>query len=349
MSMAATRTGYDVLTPAVCVHSPSTARCARRSVTLCLLGSFHGPKQRILWLSGRRHGTWTHYAHASLRRRMRPRRGHHRGRPSGSSAGRARRRLDSTPLELGCGLAPLELARLCFDRRHLRLRLVSPIRSLEADKQSLVGAHLFDKGARDATDGGSASTRNTAAKLGDVGFYSLQALPFADSLVTPLLTDHWNEDIAWELTVMNLQATSAVFALARTGASIRGRARPDVHDCNDDGTFSDSCLGGPYSSFPSGHTAAAFAGAGLMCAHHSRLALWGDPVADASACVVPVGVAAATGATRLIAARHWATDVVAGAALGFGLGYGMPTLLHYAPLGGRNRTLALRWGVHPMP
>ena len=206
---------------------------------------------------------------------------------------------------------------------------------------------LFDEEVEEATVAGSYGTRNKAAAVGDGLFYGLQLLPFVDSAVTPLLFDHGNDEVAWELEMMNIQATSTMFALARTGHRFVARERPDVTKCNGNPSFSETCFGGSYSSFPSGHTAAAFAGAGLMCTHHTRLPLWGDPIADASACVVPLALAATTGATRLMAARHWATDVLAGAVLGFGTGYGMPTLLHYAPLAGRSRDLALTWAVHP--
>ena len=38
---------------------------------------------------------------------------------------------------------------------------------------------------------------------------------------------------------------------------------------------------------------------------------------------------AVTGVTRVVADRHYASDVVVGAAIGFGVGYGLPRLLHY--------------------
>ena len=38
---------------------------------------------------------------------------------------------------------------------------------------------------------------------------------------------------------------------------------------------------------------------------------------------------AVTGVTRVVADRHYASDVVVGAGIGFGVGYGLPWLLHY--------------------
>jgi membrane-associated phospholipid phosphatase len=40
-------------------------------------------------------------------------------------------------------------------------------------------------------------------------------------------------------------------------------------------------------------------------------------------------LATSDGLLRIVGDRHYATDVLAGAAIGFGFGYGMPTLLHY--------------------
>ena len=36
-----------------------------------------------------------------------------------------------------------------------------------------------------------------------------------------------------------------------------------------------------------------------------------------------------TAVTRVMADRHWASDTLFGAAVGFGTGYGLPWLLHY--------------------
>jgi membrane-associated phospholipid phosphatase len=43
-----------------------------------------------------------------------------------------------------------------------------------------------------------------------------------------------------------------------------------------------------------------------------------------------VSLAAATAVLRVTGDRHYATDVLAGALVGFAIGYGVPTLLHYS-------------------
>jgi membrane-associated phospholipid phosphatase len=105
------------------------------------------------------------------------------------------------------------------------------------------------------------------------------------------------------------------------------RERPDATQCKRDNP--DGSCPGDTESFWSGHTTISATSAGLVCANHARMPLWGHPVADAGACVLATSSAVATGVTRIAADRHYATDVLAGFGLGFGIGYAVPTLLHY--------------------
>jgi membrane-associated phospholipid phosphatase len=66
-----------------------------------------------------------------------------------------------------------------------------------------------------------------------------------------------------------------------------------------------------YSSFPGGHAAAAFS-LGTVIAEQYKNHGWVPPVCYALAGLV--------GLTRLIEYRHWASDIVVGAALGFAIG-----------------------------
>jgi membrane-associated phospholipid phosphatase len=58
--------------------------------------------------------------------------------------------------------------------------------------------------------------------------------------------------------------------------------------------------------------------------------LWGHPIADASACGLAVSAAIFTGGSRLVADRHYASDVLLGLGIGLGVGYAVPVLLHYS-------------------
>jgi membrane-associated phospholipid phosphatase len=162
-----------------------------------------------------------------------------------------------------------------------------------------------------------------------VTWYVPMVLPWVESLVYPLLTDRWNYRVAFQLTALNAQAVSVVALLTRAGHKVVRRARPDVEPCLQDPAYNEQCFGGPYASFPSGHVSAALVGAGLSCAHHAYLPLLGGGLPDASVCVAATALGVVNGVARMSADRHYATDVIAGAALGWGVGFAMPVLLHY--------------------
>ena len=97
-----------------------------------------------------------------------------------------------------------------------------------------------------------------------------------------------------------------------------GRERPFAQGC---GTIGHPACTPPddrNSSFFSGHTSFAFTAATLLCFQHGRLNLYGD--GDAVVCPVALAVASLTGLFRIAADRHWATDVLAGAAEGAAAG-----------------------------
>jgi membrane-associated phospholipid phosphatase len=113
-----------------------------------------------------------------------------------------------------------------------------------------------------------------------------------------------------------------------------GRARPSYEDCQKNPSFSADCRVSPTASFPSGHVNEAFTAAGLSCAQHTMLPLYGKRVLDVLACARDLALATADGVLRIMGDRHYATDVLAGGGLGFLWGYGLPMLLHYGNQGG---------------
>ena len=78
-------------------------------------------------------------------------------------------------------------------------------------------------------------------------------------------------------------------------------------------------------SFPSGHTTAAFTGAAL--ASCLSLSLFAEPWVCISISVGGLSLAAATAVLRVVSGNHFASDVLAGAALGILVGVSVP-LLH---------------------
>ena len=100
-------------------------------------------------------------------------------------------------------------------------------------------------------------------------------------------------------------------------------------------------------SFPSGHSSSAAVAAGLVCTHHAKLGLYGSAAADIGACVVSSAMAVTAGAMRIVADRHYATDVAAGLLIGGGIGVGWPLWFH-APRKREEPANAFRFTVLPV-
>ena len=177
---------------------------------------------------------------------------------------------------------------------------------------------------------GTASARATAAMLSDtlVAASVLQPL-LVDGVVTAGLMDK-NTDVMHELSIINLQAFALTQLLNASAKRVFARERPYMVGCREEPGYIGSCDSHDrLRSYYSGHSATAATGAGLVCAHHSHLPLYGSVVADGLACGGAWALAAAAGALRVAADRHWATDVLTGHIVGFTAGYLLPTLMYY--------------------
>jgi membrane-associated phospholipid phosphatase len=199
------------------------------------------------------------------------------------------------------------------------------------------GGLLLDDQIRGAFRLRSPRSRDTARTLSDVTAVSATVIAVGvDSFVVPLLRR--KSDIAEQLVLMDAESFAVSTLITTTLFKTTGRARPSYEDCQRDPSFDPLCRSAVTSSFPSGHTNGAFTAAGLSCAHHLHLALYGNSAADTLACAGEIAVAGATGALRVGGDRHYATDVLTGAVIGFAIGYGMPTLLHYGKAGNGTET-----------
>lgn len=191
------------------------------------------------------------------------------------------------------------------------------------------GPILFDAPVRSALVLGTPAARDRANNISDITTAIPQLYPaIVDPLLTPLLLGGtW--DVSWQMEMMYLETMGTSFFLARVGERYVARTRPAKLECNQNSGYSDRCEAGPYASFPSGHSLIAFAGAGLVCAHHQNMPLYGGGYGDALACGVMLGTATTTAVLRMMADRHYISDVIAGTVLGVATGYAMPQLLHY--------------------
>jgi membrane-associated phospholipid phosphatase len=193
------------------------------------------------------------------------------------------------------------------------------------------GGVLFDDDVRDAMRAQNENDRDVFAHIGDATYYASPVLPFVvDTLFVAYLGKR-DDKLARNLGLVSLEAFaySGFLSFAATQAS--ARERPAITQCLSDtrGDTARCDLDSRTEAFWSGHTTIAATSAGLVCANHLHVPLWGHPAADALACALASANAVTTGMTRLIADQHYATDVLMGSAIGFGVGFAVPTLLHY--------------------
>ncbi len=211
------------------------------------------------------------------------------------------------------------------------------------------GPILFDEPARDAFRMKSRSGRVRASDWSDVTTLATQVQVILDGALVPVLSDDWNFDTAWQVSFINIQAMTLTGMFARAGHRFIGRQRPSVEECNEDPDYIEYCEVAKNSGFPGGHTAAAFAAASLVCAHHGAFDWYGSELADSGTCVFGLGVATASSFLRLSTDRHYLSDNLVGILLGTGIGYGLPQLLHYGhPLSVKSDDGLARAGVVPL-
>jgi membrane-associated phospholipid phosphatase len=191
------------------------------------------------------------------------------------------------------------------------------------------GGILFDDAARNALRVQSPAARDRVRTLSDVT--ALSTLIWAvgvDSILVPLARR--SGSVAWQLTLIDAESFALSTLVTTTMYKTIARGRPSYADCARDPSFDPLCDSGATASFPSGHTNIVFTAAGLSCAHHAHLALYGGGVADGLACGGTIALASATAAFRVIGDRHYVSDVLVGGAIGFSTGFAVPMLLHYA-------------------
>jgi hypothetical protein len=196
-------------------------------------------------------------------------------------------------------------------------------------KERWHGPVLFDGPVRDVLKGDEKAIR-TATLVGDWTWYGVQNYVLLDGILTPLLSDKLNADVALQLTLLNWQAVGLTGLLSRTSHVAIGRTRPSLQGCSNEEGATNKCeFRG--ASFFSGHAAMTTASAALGCVNHHYLPLYGGGLADALVCPVLLTGAATVGVARMVTDRHWVSDVLVGWAVGGALGFGLPYALHYGP------------------
>jgi membrane-associated phospholipid phosphatase len=193
------------------------------------------------------------------------------------------------------------------------------------------GPILFDTFARDSLLARSASGRMSAGLISDVALWASVGYVALDATLVTMVA-HRASGLGYEMLWMDAEAYAVTGLLNGIAKRLSARARPDVDECLRSSNYDEHCATqDPYASFYSGHAALSATSAGLICAHHQRLSLYGGAW-DGMACGAGLVMASMTGALRVVADRHWASDVVAGHLIGFASGYFVPTLMHYRPV-----------------
>jgi membrane-associated phospholipid phosphatase len=199
------------------------------------------------------------------------------------------------------------------------------------------GGILFDGAVRDALRGRTQGAQSTASDLSDALYKGGVLAPYVIDVYLVALGVHQSADVAIQMTLIDMQSLGITGVVSLVAERSVGRTRPYVQDCGPDGVVRDATghvlaqcgTGYDNESFYSGHAAATATMAGLTCAHHQHLPLYGGGFADLAPCLVMIGESLTTGVARVVADRHWATDVIAGWGVGAVSGYVLPSLLHY--------------------
>jgi membrane-associated phospholipid phosphatase len=200
------------------------------------------------------------------------------------------------------------------------------------------GGLLFDDAIREALVLDSRSARARAASLGDVPYFGLLAFPLLVDTALVTAGIHGAGDAALQMLAMNLESYAVSGAIALSFQKL-GRVRPAEEGCKTDPRYAPKC-DSPVDlnqSFVSGHTAIAFTGAGLTCAHHRHLPLYGGGWPDVAICIATLAAASATPLLRVMSDDHYASDVLLGIGLGLASGWGLPEWLHYNAGDGEQR------------
>jgi membrane-associated phospholipid phosphatase len=187
----------------------------------------------------------------------------------------------------------------------------------------------LDEGIRNVTVARASSGRRVTGRISDtVALLSIAQPLIIDSLFVAGLGDH-NSDVAWQLEIISLQSYSITVFLNTVAKRAFARERPYGVMCARDKTYTDCEDLDRFRSFYSGHAAMTATSAGLVCAHHTHVPLYGGGWADPAACLGALFGTIATGTLRIASDRHWASDVFVGHVLGLASGFVLPSLLYY--------------------
>jgi membrane-associated phospholipid phosphatase len=189
------------------------------------------------------------------------------------------------------------------------------------------GPILFDDPAQDFFAAHSRAGKATAGTISNVLLGRLIAYTVFDAGAV-VWGIYGSFDAASQLFLLDLQSFAISGLLDEVIKHTVARERSEDVGCS--ATNTSNCTSPtPHESFYSGHAAWGFTAAGLTCAQHGYIPLYGGGFLDALACASSLTMATATGILRVVADKHYISDVIVGAGMGFSSGYLLPALLHF--------------------
>ena len=204
------------------------------------------------------------------------------------------------------------------------------------------GGVWADEGVRNELRASSLEGQLFASDLSDVLLTLGTAQPYFDAII---IAGWYRQSprVSEQLTLIAAETMAVNAAILGVVKFAAARERPYGRGCGSTlPEVSDDCdANDRFRSFMSGHSSQTFASAALTCTQHAHLDLYGGHVSWALPCALGFVVASATGALRIVADRHYLTDVLAGAASGTTVGFALPWLLHYRYASSEQADLAL--------
>jgi membrane-associated phospholipid phosphatase len=182
-------------------------------------------------------------------------------------------------------------------------------------------SNSFDDELRSGLRSDSRSTREAAGTASDILLgLSAALIPLASIGKTLSERDCYE---AYDMATDAAEAFTLTLMLTSGAKRIAGRQRPYEEDCSGSPPPDANC-GDPdrKQSFFSGHASMAATGAGLSCSYAMKRKTWGESrAARFTPCALGLGAAVTTGALRIVADRHWGSDVIVGLVVGATVGY----------------------------
>ncbi len=206
------------------------------------------------------------------------------------------------------------------------------------DTARWTGGVLFDGAIRRGLHL-SRAQRVRVTHSSDGMLYATAAFPLLD-VGGLMLARRVDPQLGLRILLVELQSFGvAGFATAVAKVSA-ARERPYGVRCASDPGELDCESSQRFLSFFSGHTSLTFTAAGLTCVMHEELRLYRRRAVDHAACGLALAAATTTGVLRVVAEKHWTSDVLVGAGVGLLSGWLLPYLVYF-----RSHTTLPRTGL----